>query len=181
MCNLERIDYSYRSTYDHRAALGRAEYKRLGWRGQFLSWGFYICLAVAVAFEVIILRWSLLDESLPDAGYRLVLLGGAATIAAMICAIALYCIARLFIGNPAFRDSELRLGSLSMDGITEERGSFKSWCGWTGIIDIERMPKLTLLLLGDGMGYIIPHDALPEGVNGEALHNRIDHWRKEAR
>jgi len=46
--------------------------------------------------------------------------------------------------------------------------------------DLERMPKVTLLPLGDCMGYIIPDDALPDGVTIDVMHDSIENWRRGA-
>ena len=129
MSDFERIAYSYDATYAYRVALALAEYKRSGWRGQFQKWGLYICVAAAIAIEVFILRWFLSNHRMPEIGHKMVLLGGAATVAAIFLALSVYCFAQRLFGESLSRAAGQRHGSLSADGITEERGTFRSRCG----------------------------------------------------
>jgi hypothetical protein len=180
MSEMEPIRYSYSSSYANRLALTLAEFKRAGWRGRFLRWGFHLCVAVAVAIEVILLTWFLRTFSVPAIGHKTAHLGVAATLMAIFLAFSVFCyLQRVFVGAIS-RDAGIRDGSVSGDGVTEQRGAFRSQCEWAAIVGVERTPKATLLLLGDGMGYIIPHDALLNDVTADELNDRITEWRKAA-
>lgn len=181
MSEIGPINYSFQVTYAQRMALAMAEFRRMGWRGWVLKWIFYISFAIALVIEFVVIRWIYSDPRLPVDEHNFILMGVVATIVAISCAMLVTCMAQRSVWRSVSRDYEVRHGRIGPDGLAERRGALESKCGWAGIVSVERLPDVTLLCLGEGSGYVVPHDALPDGITPDALHERIDEWNRAAR
>ena len=176
---MTEIRLSFVLSPQHRVMAAKAEARRLGWRGWVLRWGLLL-LVTPVAMIASFLISAGFVPGTEDFGRDLVLLGFYIGLLAVFVPVILFSLVQPMLLRSDPSEYGERHTRLSESGLVETMGPHESRMDWSGVLRVERVSRVTFLMIGEGRAFVLPDEGLPEGLEPKALLNRIEAWREAA-